>query len=121
MKKKQNNQVVIKDMEFLVKELENEWMDSKESKHTVTISIEDAKLYRQILQEYILAYQKELESNADISFKDSMRYCKENYITLRLAKKLIKSYEKSVRKNLREVNFRVDKEEYRLYREMVSY
>lgn len=118
MAKKNKSDKLMKNMEFLYRELQKEWDESKESKHTVLMTFEEAKKYRKEMQEYITYYSEILEQNEDISFKESVCYCKQNYITLRLGRKLISEYEKSKNSGNAEIKLMLDREEYKLYKEI---
>ena len=86
MSRKEN---IEKNMEFLIKELQKEWDVSKETKHRVTISVKDARRVRIKVQQQIADMGEMLHSQSDMSFKESMKLCRANYVTLRVARKLI--------------------------------
>ena len=86
MSRKEN---IEKNMEFLIKELQKEWDVSKETKHRVTISVKDARRVRIRVQQQISDMGEMLHNQSDISFKESMKLCRANYVTLRVARKLI--------------------------------
>ena len=86
MSRKEN---IEKNMEFLIKELQKEWDVSKETKHRVTISAKDARRVRIRVQQQIADMGEMLHSQSNMSFKESMKLCRANYVTLRVARKLI--------------------------------
>ena len=53
MSKKNKMDKVLKNMEYLIKELQKEWDESKETKHTIMLSVDQAKVVRTKLQEHI--------------------------------------------------------------------
>lgn len=61
----------------------------KETKHRVTISVKDARRVRIKVQQQIADMGEMLHSQSDMSFKESMKLCRANYVTLRVARKLI--------------------------------
>lgn len=111
---------VMKNMEFLVKELHKEWERSGVTKATVMIELEEVNEVNQTLAEKIMEKQNCLEKD-DMSFKDSMLLSRENYILLRLAKK-IKMQENKTNAKALDLEFSVplDKEEYKLFQSMFS-
>lgn len=118
MAKKNKMDKILKNMGFLIRELQTEWELSKEVKHTVLMTLDEAKKYRQEMQNIIAYYGELLESDADISFKESMEHCKQNYITLRFGRKLISEYEKAKDSGEVSIKLMLDKEEYKLYKEI---
>ena len=78
MSRKEN---IEKNMEFLIKELQKEWDVSKETKHRVTISVKDARRVRIRVQQQISDMGEMLHNQSDISFKESMKLCRANYVT----------------------------------------
>lgn len=111
---------VMKNMEFLVKELHKEWERSGATKATVMIELEEVSEVNQTLAEKIMEKQNRLEKD-EMSFKDSMFLSRENYILLRLAKKIKMQEDKTNAKAL-DLEFTVplDKEEYKLFQSMFS-
>ncbi len=118
MSKKNKSDKLMKNLEFLYGELQKEWDESKETKHTVIMTLEEGKRYRKEMQEYIAFYGEMLERNEDISFKESVGYCKQNYITLRFGRKLISEYEKAKDSGEVSIKLMLDREEYKLYKEI---
>lgn len=118
MAKKNKLEKVLKNMEFLVKELQKEWDESGVTKHVVTMTMDEARVLRRRIQEYVSYYGEMLEKDEIMSFKESMEHCKQNYVTLRLGRKLITEYEKAKDSGKTTVSIETDREEYKLYRDM---
>lgn len=109
-----------KNMEFLIKELQNEWNITKESRHTVRISVKYASKIRSRIQRYITDIEDTLRRDGSITFKNSMKLCKESYVTLRVARKLITELDKVGNDGYGECRITFDKEEFRCYRKLAS-
>ena len=117
MSRKEN---IEKNMEFLIKELQNEWDVSKETKHRVTISVEDARRVRIKVQQQITDMGEMLHSQSDMSFKESMKLCRANYVTLRVARKLIAGQNAAEAAGEAEYTIAFDKEEFRSFRKLAA-
>lgn len=106
-----------KDMEFLLKELHKEWDRSGVTKATVTISIDEAE---EVNQTFLLAIAKRQEqAEKALDFKECVRLSRENYILLRLARK-VKKQEDRCNKRALDLEFEVqmDKDEYKLFKSL---
>lgn len=111
---------VMKNMEFLVKELHKEWERSGDTNATVMIELEEVNEVNQTIAEKIIEKQNRIEKD-DMTFKDSMLLSRENYILLRLAKKIKMQEDKTNAKALDlEFSVPLDKEEYKLFQSMFS-
>lgn len=117
MSRKEN---IEKNMEFLIKELQKEWDVSKETKHRVTISVKDARRVRIRVQQQIADMGEMLHNQSDMSFKESMRLCRANYVTLRVARKLIAGQNAAEAAGEAEYTIAFDKEEFRSFRKLAS-
>lgn len=117
MSRKEN---IEKNMEFLIKELQKEWDVSKETKHRVTISVKDARRVRIKVQQQIADMGEMLQSQSDMKFKESMKLCKLNYITLRVARKLIAGQNAAEAAGEAEYTIAFDKEEFRSFRKLAA-
>ena len=117
MSRKKN---IEKNMEFLIKELQKEWDVSKETKHRVTISVKDAKRVRIRVQQQIADMGEMLHSQSDMSFKESMKLCRANYVTLRVARKLIAGQNAAEAAGEAEYTIAFDKEEFRSFRKLAA-
>ena len=111
---------LMKDMEFLINELHKEWDRSGATKATVIIGIEEATEVNQTLAAKIMEKQELLEKD-EISFKQSIGLSRENYVLLRLVKKIKAKEDKTNEKGLdMEFSVPLDKEEYKLFKSMFS-
>lgn len=117
MSRKEN---IEKNMEFLIKELQKEWDVSKETKHRVTISVKDARRVRIRVQQQIADMGEMLHNQSDMSFKESMKLCRANYVTLRIARKLIAGQNAAEAAGEAEYTVAFDKEEFRSFRKLAA-
>lgn len=117
MSRKEN---IEKNMEFLIKELQKEWDVSKETKHRVTISVKDARSIRIRVQQQIADMGEMLHNQSDMSFKESMKLCRANYVTLRVARKLIAGQNAAEESGGVEYTIAFDKEEFRSFRKLAA-
>lgn len=117
MSRKEN---IEKNMEFLIKELQKEWDVSKETKHRVTISVKDARRVRIRVQQQIADMGEMLHNQSDMSFKESMKLCRANYVTLRIARKLIAGQNAAEAAGEAEYTIAFDKEEFRSFRKLAA-
>ena len=111
---------IMGNMEFLIDELKKEWDMSKEIKHYVGLSVSKAEQLRKKMQEYIVSCSMAIEENDTLSFKQSMKYCRDNNIMFRLARKLITEYDFALDKQKDSIVLELDKEEFKAYREIVG-
>lgn len=109
-----------KNMEFLIKELQKEWDVSKETKHRVTISVKDARRVRIRVQQQIADMGEMLHNQSDMSFKESMKLCRANYVTLRVARKLIAGQNAAEASGEAEYTIAFDKEEFSCFRKLAA-
>ena len=120
MEKQITAKEVRKDMEYLVKLLHKEWERSGKTKAAVTVQLMDVPEIEQRMAKVIQDKQKQLE-NEELSFKQSMELSKNNFVLLRLIKKIKKAEEKTVKKGLdMEFSVELDKEEYKLFVDIVG-
>ena len=117
MSRKEN---IEKNMEFLIKELQKEWDVSKETKHRVTISVKDARRIRIRVQQQIADMGEMLHNQSDMSFKESMKLCRANYVTLRVARKLIAGQNAAEAAGETEYTIAFDKEEFSCFRKLAA-
>lgn len=105
----------VRNMEYLLKLLQNEWECSGRTKAQASLNPEDAKEVGARLAEEIKKRQGQLDRDV-MTFRHSMELSKENYILLRLAKKIKKAADKAEGKE-GEASFIVDldREEYNLF------
>ena len=108
MEKQITAKEVRKDMEYLVKLLHKEWERSGKTKAAVTVSLTDVP-------------EIEKRMAGVITDKQSMELSKNNFVLLRLVKKVKKAEEKTVKKGLdTEFSVELDKEEYKLFVDIVG-
>jgi hypothetical protein len=111
---------LMKDMEFLINELHKEWDRSGATKATVIIGIEESTEVNQTLAAKIMEKQELLEKD-ELSFKQNIGLSRENYVLLRLIKKIKAKENKTNEKGLdMEFSVPLDKEEYKLFKRMFS-
>lgn len=120
MEKQITAKEVRKDMEYLVKLLHKEWERSGKTKATVTVRLVDVPEIEKRMAGVIADKQKHLE-NEELTFKQSMELSKNNFVLLRLVKKVKKAEEKTMKKGLdTEFSVELDKEEYKLFVDIVG-
>ena len=120
MEKQITAKEVRKDMEYLVKLLHKEWERSGKTKAAVTVRLVDVPEIEKRMAGMIADKQKHLE-NEELTFKQSMELSKNNFVLLRLVKKVKKAEEKTMKKGLdTEFSVELDKEEYKLFVDIVG-
>lgn len=120
MEKQITGKEITADMEYLVKLLHKEWERSGKTKAEVTISLSDVAEVKKRMAKAIADKQKQLE-NDSLTFQQSMELSKNNFVLLRLVKKVKKAEDKTNQKGL-DLKFTVelDKEEYKLFTKMIE-
>ncbi len=107
---------VIKNMEFLVKELHKEWDRSGASKASVIISLEEVDGINDKLKEIIYQTQKSVDED-ELTFKQSMAKSKECYVLLRVVRKIAKKKDKCEKQAIdNEFAIELDKDELKLFK-----
>ena len=120
MEKQVTGKEVRKDMEYLVKLLHKEWERSGKTKAAVTVHLMDVPEIEKRMAGVIADKQKHLE-NEELTFRQSMELSQNNFVLLRLVKKVKKAEEKTVKKGLdTEFSVELDKEEYKLFVDIVG-
>lgn len=111
---------IAEDMEHLVKLLHKEWERSGRTKALVTIRLSDAVEVKKRMAGVIAGKQKQLE-NDELTFRQSMELSKQNFVLLRLVKKVKKAEDKANQKEI-DLQFTVelDREEYKLFTEIIG-
>lgn len=109
-----------KNMEFLIRELQKEWDASKQTRHTITLSVKEAEQVCIRAGQKIADMGEMLQKEEGLSFKDSIRLCKKNYVMLRAARKLIAGRNKAEASGKPEYGIAFDKEEYSCYRRLAK-
>ena len=110
----------VKNMEHLVKLLHKEWERSGRTKAEVSIDMTDKRAAEARLAGEIQARQGQLETEG-MDFKECMELSKENFVLLRLARKIKKAADRAERRE-DAVSFTVemDKEEYKLFSTLIK-
>ena len=107
---------VIKNMEFLVKELHKEWDRSGASKASVIISLEEVDGINDKLKEIIYQTQKSVDED-ELTFKQSIAKSKECYVLLRVVRKIAKKKDKCEKQAIdNEFAIELDKDELKLFK-----
>lgn len=110
----------VKNMEHLLKLLHKEWERSGRTKAEVSIDITDKKEVGVKLAAEIQERQKQLEA-AGMDFKECMELSKENFVLLRLARKMKKAGDRAGRReNAVSFTVEMDKEEYKLFSTLIK-
>ena len=111
---KSDSTTVIKNMEFLVKELHKEWDRSGVAKTSVIISLDEVDGINEIIKEIIYKTQKALDED-ELTFKQSIAKSKECYVLLRVVRKIAKKKDKCEKQAIdNEFAVELDKEELML-------
>lgn len=110
----------VRNMEYLVKLLHREWERSGRTKAEVSIGITDKGEVGEKLAAEIQERQKQLEA-MEMDFKECMELSRENFILLRLAKKIKKAADRAGRReNAVSFTVEMDKEEYKLFSMLIK-
>ena len=114
------SRTIVKDMEYLVKMLHREWERSGRTKAEVTVQLADVPEIERRMAKVIRDKQRQLDKE-ELTFKESMELSKNNFVLLRLVKKVKKAEEKTMKKGL-DTAFSVElhKEEYKLFVDIVG-
>ena len=111
---KSDSTTVIKNMEFLVKELHKEWDRSGVAKTSVIISLDEVDGINEKLKEIIYKTQTALDED-ELTFKQSIAKSKECYVLLRVVRKIAKKKDKCEKQAIdNEFAVELDKEELML-------
>lgn len=109
---------LVKNMEFLLKELKKEWEKSGVIKAKVVLEMDDVWSADSVISKKIAKTQESIE-NDTMTFEQSIRLMKENYILLRLLKKIVKKRDKALKNGVDyEISVAMDKDELELYKTM---
>lgn len=120
MEKQINGKEIVRNMEYLVKLLHQEWERSSRTRAEVRIVLADADEIKKRFWTVIRERQKQLEME-ELTFQQSMELSKRNFVLLRVVRKIRKAQDKTNRKGTDlEFTIELDKEEYRLFTEIVK-
>lgn len=107
-------------MEYLLKLLHKEWERSGKTKVEISLEAADVKAVGAGLAQEIQKRQGQLET-AEMTFRQSMALSKENFILLRLGRKIKKAESKANQKETSTiVKVELDKEEYKLLSTLIK-
>lgn len=106
----------IKNMEFLISELHKEWNKSKGDSNQIKVSLNKAHKLRSKISEHIVKQQKTINEDTNIDFEESMKMSKENFVMLRLIKKI----NRNMKKGEEEFCVNLDTEEYNVYLKLLE-
>jgi len=107
-----------KEMEYLLVELQKEWESSGKTSATVVFQIEEVQEVNRKLQQEI-ADRQELLKHEEMTFEQSIQLTKQNYILLRLIKKILRKEQRTNKKGIDcEFSVVLDKEEHRIFKDL---
>lgn len=106
----------IKSMEFLISELHKEWNKSKGDRKQIKVSLNESHKLRNKISEHIVKQQKIINEDSNIDFEESMKMSKENFVMLRLIKKI----NRNMKKGEEEFSVNLDTEEYNVYLKLLE-
>ena len=113
MENKQNENSMQKEMEYVLKFLEREWERTGETKEVQVIGLREISLVNFEIERKIKENKEQL--SLDISFRNSLKLTRENYVLLRLARKIKAEKDKADQDNQRWFYVGLVVEEYELY------
>ncbi len=120
MEKQITGKEIRKNMEYLLMLLHTEWERSGKTKAQVTVNLSDAEEVKRRMTGMIAEKQKQLEMN-DLTFEQSMELAKQDFVLIRLVKKVKKAEEKTAEKaDDAEFSVELDREEYELFAEIAG-
>lgn len=107
------------DMEYLLVELQKEWESSGRTSATVVFQIEEVQEVNRKLQQEIADRQELLKNDEEMTFEQSIQLTKQNYILLRLIKKILRKEQRTNKKGIDcEFSVVLDKEEHRIFKDL---
>lgn len=120
MEEQINGKEIVRNMEYLVKLLHQEWERSGRTRAEVRIALADVDEIKKRFGTAIRERQKQLEME-ELTFQQSMELSKRNFVLLRVVRKIKKAQDKTNRKGI-DLKFTIelDKEEYKLFTEIVK-
>ncbi len=118
--KKVTGKEIVKITEYLVELLHEEWERPGRTKIEVSMDIADRKITEAKLAEEIQVRQGQLETEG-IPFQECMELSKENFVLLRLARKIKKAGDRAQkRENAASFAVEMDKEEVKLFTTLIK-
>ena len=107
------------DMEYLIVELQKEWESSGKTSATVVFQIEEVQEVNRKLQQEIADRKELLKNDEEMTFEQSIQLTKQNYILLRLIKKILRKEQRTNKKGIDcEFSVVLDKEEHRIFKDL---
>ena len=117
---KNEQTAVIRNMEFLLKELHKEWERLGEVKSSVRIPYEKVEVISRKLNGIVYETQQSSDSDG-LTFKQSIAKSKQCYVLLRIMRKIVKGKDKCERQAIdAEFVIELDREESKLFKEMFA-
>ena len=117
---KNEQTAVIKNMEFLLKELHKEWERPGEVKSSVRIPYEKVEAINRKLNGILYETQQSSDSDG-LTFKQSIAKSKQCYVLLGIMRKIVKGKDKCERQAVdAEFMIELDREESKLFKEMFA-
>ena len=103
-------------MEFLIGELHKEWENSGSETEKVVLTKDEANELKRKVMLNIVRQQDGIDNNQNIMFTESIKMSKDNFIMLRIIKKLLVE----IKKETDFVTLNLDKDEYEKYTSLVK-
>lgn len=120
MEEQINGKEIVRNMEYLVKLLHQEWERSGRTRAEVRIALADAEEIKKRFGTVIQERQKQLEME-ELTFQQCMELSKRNFALFRVVRKIRNAQDKTNRKGIDlEFTVELDKEEYKLFTEIVK-
>ncbi len=114
MKRKKKQEInVYEYLEMAMQQLEQEWQRAGEVMKLQVVGLNDIRSINTAIAKSVVANRE--QKNKSISFEESLSIVKENYILLRLAKKIREQRVMADRRNERWFYVGLDKEEYAVF------
>ncbi len=110
---------IMKNMEFLMTELHKEWERSGKTRAVVIINVSQTEAVNKRLIDVIQKNTGDLEVKV-LEFEESVARARENYVLLRMLKKVKVAEDKVKIRKEDEFSVELDKEEYRLFQEIIG-
>ena len=112
-----NEEKIDVNMQLMMEQLQHEWERSGCPVKRVTVNVKDLEYIHMIIVDQIRNNGEWLNKDT-FSFKHCLKISKENFILLRLARKLKKT-EEQIKKETKWICVDLDREETRIYKKMV--
>lgn len=112
--------IIVKNMKYLIRLLHREWERSGKTTVVITIHMEESSRINSRLVGAIQRNAEQLETNMQ-DFQRSLALSKENFVLLRLVRKVRNAEEKMKRTGTdTEFFLELDKEEYRNFKKIIG-